>query len=72
MPSCKIANVDASSYRPAALTDPICLFKDNNDNTRKRIKIGSQLTMKAPEQLYWRCSGDFIGVLTLKIFYTFF
>ena len=42
MPSCKIANVDASSYRPAALTDTICLFKDNNDNTRKRIKIGSQ------------------------------
>ena len=38
----------------------IFLLKVNNRNTKARCEICSKLTIKAPEQCHWRCSGAFI------------
>ena len=48
----------------------IYLFKVNNGSTRARCEISSKLTIKTPEQRYWRRSG--VLLLTLNIFQTLF
>ena len=39
----------------------ILLLKVKNRDARKRCEICSKLTIKTPEQRYWRRSGVFIG-----------
>ena len=39
---------------------PIYLLKGNNRNPRTSCEICSKLTIKTPEQRYWRCSGVII------------
>ena len=36
------------------------MFKVNNRNTRKKCEIFQKLTIKTPEQRYWRRSGVLI------------
>ena len=47
----------------------ICLFKVNNRNIRKRPEIGSKLTIKTPERLYWARSG--YKTANFELFHTF-
>ena len=44
----------------------IYLFKVNNGNTKKRCKMCSKLTIKAPERRHWGCCGVFIDLNCTK------